>query len=150
MPLVDIGGKSMRIPTDNVSGYERARVADPELAANYIAHTQIGDPIADSLVEQLASLPREESSRLLEKVVDDPDAAILRDAPPAVHDFLEDLASVPDWVDTSEFRPGVRLFHRDSTTAMAAMVAGAWQSPTRRTARIPAPARRVSSAISSW
>ena len=125
MPLVNIGGKSMQIPTDNVSGYERARMADPELAANYIAHTQIGDPIADILVEQLASLPRDESTQMLEAVMDDPDAAILRDAPPAVHDFLKDLESVPDWVDTSEFGPGVRLFHRDSTTAMAAMVAGA-------------------------
>ena len=114
----------MQIPTDNVAGYERARVVDPELAANYVAHTQIGDPIADALVEQLSSLPRDESTRLLEAVVDDPDAAIFRDAPPAVHDFLKDLESVPDWVDTSEFGPGVRLFHRDSTTAMAAMVAG--------------------------
>ena len=124
MPLVVIGGRRMQIPTDNVVGYESARVVDPELAANYVAHTQIGDPIADTLVEQLSSLPRDESTRLLEAVVDDPDAAILRDAPPAVHDFLEDLESVPDWVDTSEFGPGVRLFHRDSTTAMAAMVAG--------------------------
>ena len=56
----------MKMPSDYEQGYERARALDPDVAANCIAHTRIGDPEADALAEQLSALEPEEAHRLIE------------------------------------------------------------------------------------
>ena len=55
----------MKIPSDYIQGYEAARLRDPETASNYVAHTTIGDPEADYVIERLAPLGQEESRRLI-------------------------------------------------------------------------------------
>ena len=47
----------MVTPSDYKAGYEKARLVDKETADNYIAHTHVGDPVMDALVDELASLP---------------------------------------------------------------------------------------------
>ena len=72
----------MNIPTEYIYGYEKARAVDPERADNYVAHTQIGDPEADALMEELSDLPRSEATRYLQAAMDAEDESELADAPP--------------------------------------------------------------------
>ena len=112
------------IPTDYAASYERALAADPERAKNYVAHTMVADPVCDEMMEQLAAVPRHDSDRFVKAAVEGPDDPVLKDAPPAVHAFVEELERVPAWVDFDDFAGGVRAFHRDSGTCLAAMLGG--------------------------
>ncbi len=112
----------MKIPSDNVAGYELAREIEPEVATNYIAHTYVCDPTADELMAALSGLGHLEVREHLRAGMDQDEHA-LQNAPAAVAEFFEDLTP-PDWVDTSEFAPGIRMFHRNSKVILASFVAG--------------------------
>ena len=115
----------MNFPTDyNNSGYRKALVRAPEMAANYVAHTVIGDPIADAAVEALFSLKRTESGRLISAYVDNVDGEPLPSAPSAVRDFFDHAATPPDWLDLPTLAPAVRMFHRNTKMILAGMLAG--------------------------
>ncbi len=113
----------MRIPSDNKPGYERARVVEPEIARNYIAHTYVADPEADALMLELANLNPFEMRRLLQAAMDHDDDGLKR-APTILRDFFDSMTP-PDWVDVSEFSAGVRMFHRNSEVILASFVSGA-------------------------
>ena len=115
---------SLVIPSDYVESYERARRADPTKARNYIVHTMVGDPVCDEMMAQLAAVPVIDADRFIQAAIEDPDDPVLRDAPAAVHAFIEELETVPDWVDFDGFTGGVRAFHRDSSACLAAMLGG--------------------------
>ena len=112
------------IPSDYVASYERARAVDPGRARNYIVHTMVGDPVCDTMMAQLADVPAREADRFIRAAIEDPDDPALKDAPVALHAFIEELETVPDWVDFGEFAGGVRAFHRDSSACLAAMLGG--------------------------
>ena len=114
----------LAIPSDYVAPYERARAVDPSRAANYIVHTMIGDPVCDEMMVQLAEVPLREADRFIRSAIEDPDAPALKDAPAGVHAFIEELETVPGWVDYDGFAGGVRAFHRDSSACLAAMLGG--------------------------
>ena len=100
----------MKIPSEYKAGYEKARLVDREVADNYIAHTQIGDPIVDAVVEELASLPQNEASQFLSAGMDE-DREGMRNAPQLLRDFFIDSPPPdPEWLDHSAFAPGVRAF----------------------------------------
>ena len=44
---------TLKIPTDYQKGYEQARLVDPAIAANYVAHTLVGDPLGETMVRDL-------------------------------------------------------------------------------------------------
>ena len=113
----------MNIPIAYVSGYEKARELNPELAENYVAHTTIGDPDADAVIADLLALEPPQVARLIRAGVDR-DTEALRDAPPRVRDFFEMIEATPDWVNTDDFIPGVRMFHRNSSLILGAFVGG--------------------------
>ncbi|MCY3828816.1 MAG: oxygenase MpaB family protein [Rhodospirillaceae bacterium] len=118
----------MEIPGEYTEGYARGRAVDPERAANYVAHTTVGDPLADAMVADLAALDPEESSRLIRLGMHGPegdgDENALRDAPASVREFFDSIAEPPDWVDLPSFLPGCRMFHRNTRLVLAAMVGG--------------------------
>ena len=118
------GGASLVIPSDYVASYERARAVDPERAKNYIVHTMIADPVCDEMMDQLDGVPVEDSARFIRAAIEDPDDPSLADAPAGVHTFIEELETVPAWVDHDDFAGGVRAFHRDSSACLAAMLGG--------------------------
>ena len=60
----------MNIPTDYEPGYEKARAVAPDIADNYVAHTLIGDPLAEAMTEDLAEFSSEESRRLIEAAIE--------------------------------------------------------------------------------
>ena len=48
----------LQVPTEYVPGYAKAREVDPERADRYIAHTHLGDPLADRAAASIAGLRR--------------------------------------------------------------------------------------------
>ena len=112
------------IPTDYRAGYEKARLLAPETAANYVAHTLVGDPLADAMMEDLASVSRQEQALLFQAIMHERDWDSLADAPASAREFFEDTETVPDWVDFDSFIPGIRMFHRNSHLILGAFVGG--------------------------
>ena len=113
----------MNIPTDYRPGYKRARAVSPELADKYIAHTHIGDPVADEMMAALDEIGRNKSRRLIQAAMDEGADEAMRDAPEAIRKFFIDAETLPDWLNYPEFAPGVRMFHRNSPVILAAFVA---------------------------
>ena len=111
------------MPTDYVEGFERATAVNRELAERYLAHTLIGDPEADALVEELATFEPEQAIRFLQAGMDQKED-VLRDAPPTVREFFEKVDTPPDWVDFDSYGPGVRVFHKNSKLLLAGMLGG--------------------------
>ena len=75
----------METPSDYKAGCEKARLVDKEAADNYIAHTRVGDPVMDAVVEELASLPRDQVHRFLRAGMDQ-DLEGMRNAPQLLRD----------------------------------------------------------------
>ncbi len=114
----------LEIPSDYIAGYEKARLADPDIAARYVAHTTIGDPVMDALVEEMAELTQSQVHEFIQAGMEE-DREGLRDAPKSLRDFFIDAPpSDPDWLDHNAFAPGVRAFQRNSVTILSAFVTG--------------------------
>ena len=111
------------IPTDYISGYEKARAIAPELADNYVAHTVVGDPVMDALLEEVASLSQREMNRFIRAGMEQ-ERDVLRKAPEALRDFFLDPPPDPDWLDHDAFGAGVRGFQRNAPLVLAGFVAG--------------------------
>ncbi len=112
------------IPTDYQAGYEKAQQLAPETAADYVAHTLIGDPLADGMMEDLSGVSRQEQALLFQAVMHERDWDSLADAPASARAFFEHTEAVPDWVDFDSFIPGIRMFHRNSHLILGAFVGG--------------------------
>ena len=114
----------MIIPSAYKPGYEKARLVDEEAARNYIAHTTIGDPVMDALVEEMAPLSRDQVHKFIRAGMDE-DHDGLRDAPQGLRDFFVDAPQPdPDWLDREAFGPGIRAFQRNSVLVLSAFVTG--------------------------
>ena len=112
------------IPAAYAEGFSRGRQVDPDRTATYLAHTMIGDPLADAMVAELEPLGQDESARLIELGMHDREGDALRDAPASVREFFAHCAEPPDWLDLSTFQPGCRMFHRNTRLILAGMVGG--------------------------
>ena len=114
----------LNIPTDYQKGYEKARIVDSEIATNYVSHTLVGDPLGETMVEDLSEFTPAEQGRLLTTAMNREGEESLRSAPASLREFFEEASTVPDWVDFEEFMPGIRMFHRNSKLVLAAFVTG--------------------------
>ncbi len=114
----------MNIPTDYAEGYPKARKIDAERADRYVAHTTIGDPDADAMMDELAGIPQAEAMEYLRAGMEAEYRSLLVDAPESVQKFFHSVDIDPDWVDHEEFMPGVRMFHRNSKLVLGGMVGG--------------------------
>lgn len=110
------------MPSAYTSGYAKAQLQDQALADNYIAHTLIGDPELDPILEELSSMPRDELHRFIAAGVHHEDS--FNKAPEPLRDFFKTLEEPPDWVDFKDFRPGIYVFNPNSDLMLAAFVAG--------------------------
>ena len=113
-----------RVPGDYRPGYAEARAAAPELADRYVAHTLVGDPVADALMDHLAALERDEAARLLREGIENPEGGALVDAHPPARAFFADANAAPPWLDPDAFRPAWRMFHRNTETVLGGLLAG--------------------------
>lgn len=115
----------MKTPTAYENpGYARARAVEPEMAENYVAHTMIGDPLADAAVEALSTMKRSESNRLIAAYMSVPDGSEPPDAPSEVRALFEDAFTPPDWLDLPALTAGIHMFHRNRKMIVAGMLAG--------------------------
>ena len=112
----------MRLPTAYTSGYAKAQLQDQALADKYIAHTIIGDPELDPVLEELSSLPSDELHKFIAAGVHQEDG--LHKAPEPLRDFFKSLEEPPPWLDFKDFRPGIYVFNPNSDLMLAAFVAG--------------------------
>ena len=112
------------IPIDYTQGYEKARTVMPDIADKYIAHTLIGDPLAEAMTEDLADFGPKKSRLLIQAAMNEEGDEALRDAPTSFREFFREAETPPDWLDYSEFAPAVRMFYRNSQVILAAFVAG--------------------------
>ena len=115
---------SMKMPTDYTIGYEKARAVAPDIADKYIAHTFIGDPLGEAMMEDLAEFTPQESERLIQAAMNQEGEEALRNAPASLREFFRDAETPPEWLDYAGFAPGVRMFHRNSQVILGAFVAG--------------------------
>ncbi|MCY4365430.1 MAG: oxygenase MpaB family protein [Chloroflexi bacterium] len=111
----------MNIPTEYTVGHERARLVDSELADRYVAHTLIGDPVMDAIVEELAPLPQDQVHGFIQAGMHGEDMA---QAPGLLRAFFESPAPDPVWLDHAAFLPGVYAFQRNSVAVLSAFVTG--------------------------
>ena len=114
----------MVIPADYRAGHEKAQQFAPDIADNYVAHTLIGDPLGEAMMEDLAEFTPQESGRLMEAAMNREGEEALRDAPASLGKFFSDAETPPEWLDYAAFAPGVRMFYRNSQVILAAFVAG--------------------------
>ena len=112
-----------RVPTCYTEGFRKAYEIDPDIASNYIAHTMIGDPEADAVVESLETLERASAMRYISAGMDQIEDRLVG-APSVVRDFFSAMNAVPSWVDYESFIPGIKMFHRNSKIVLAAFVGG--------------------------
>ncbi len=114
----------MQVPTAYKDGYERARIVDPDMATRYATHTIVEDPDADAVINELDELTPHEVGAFIKAGMDEASNGALRDAPPLLQKFFEDVATPPDWVDFEAFTPGIRMFHKNTRLVLAGMVGG--------------------------
>ena len=115
---------TLKIPTDYQMGYEKARLVDPKIAAKYVSHTLVGDPLGETMVQDLSEFTPAEQGRLLTAAMNREGEDSLKSAPSSLREFFEEASTVPDWVDFDEFMPGIRMFHRNSKLVLVAFVTG--------------------------
>ena len=112
----------VRVPSAYAESYPKARRVDPATADNYIRHTYIGDPVMDAVVDDLAGVPRADTSRFIRAGMDQ-QADALRNAPQSLRDFFVDSPPPdPPWLDFDAFTPGIRGFHGNVPSIFAAFV----------------------------
>ena len=112
-----------QIPAHYIPGYEKARLIDSSLADKYIAHTTIGDPPADALVEVLTHMGGQEMHRLLTGAINQ-DESVFREGPSELRQFFEMVDVKPSWATHAAFEPGRRSFYRNSDLILQGLVGG--------------------------
>lgn len=113
----------LKTPVDYVPGYEKARLIDQDLADLYVAHTLIGDPPADALVEALTPLGAAAFHQLLTRAMSQ-DSSVFQEAPRELRDFFDVVEEQPEWANQSTFESGVHCFHRNSELILQGLVGG--------------------------
>ena len=111
-------------PSAYVKGYGEACLVDRQTATNYVDHTVVGDPVMDAVIDELAAVPRDQASRFIEAGMEQ-DKEAIRGAPQALRDFFVHAPPPdPPWLDHAAFAPGVRAFHANVGSILAAFVTG--------------------------
>lgn len=116
---------TMNIPTSYIEGYDKALKENPAIAKNYVAHTTIGDPLADDLIRDTISLEPKQFQRYIRLgMVGETNLEEFKSAPKTIRDFFEANEAPPDWVDIDSYKPGVKMFHNNTRLVLASMVGG--------------------------
>ena len=112
----------LKPPTAYLTGYAEAHRAAPEVADNYIRHTRMGDPVLDSVLEEISSIAPADLHLFIKAGIEENEEK-LKLAPEPLRDFFRDLEE-PEWLDYEAFRPGIKMFPENVDFMLAAFVAG--------------------------
>ncbi len=113
-------GAPARVPAAYRDGHAAARLVDAAAADRYVAHTMVGDPLADAAVASLAGHDGARQSAWIGRCLAEGDDA---GAPDALRALMAEAAQPPDWFDPALTLAGCRAFHRNSEMFIGAFVA---------------------------
>ena len=113
----------MIIPAAYRPGFRQALAVDPDAAENYVAHTMIGDPVMEAVVEDLEPIPQQQVHEFIQAGMEQ-DQDGLKNAPESLRDFFAHEVAEPDWLDKEAFVPGIRAFQRSSGQILTGFVGG--------------------------
>jgi hypothetical protein len=100
----------VKIPTDYTINADKALAYDPEVAANYLRHTLIGDAYMDQIFEDLADLPPAELVRFIQAGMEQ-DREGMTGAPQILLDYFIDMPPAdPPWLATKRLCPASAPF----------------------------------------
>lgn len=114
--------QGQNFPSAYAEGYAKACQFDQTLADKYIAHTVIGDPVLDAVMEEISSLSNTDMNKYIQAGVEQQET-VMRGAPRALLDFFDNLGT-PSWLDYSAFTPGIRAFHGNTQHILTAFLTG--------------------------
>ena len=114
---------TLLVPKAYLPGYLAAREHYPELAETYIRHTTEGDPLADTVAEDLSGLAPDEIHAMLGAALDGRGAS-LSGVPVSLRELLTEAEDVPNWYDRGLARVASRAFLRNSDIVLSALVGG--------------------------
>ena len=115
----------MRVPSSYAAGYEAARAVDPRLADDYIRHTNLGDPAADRVVDDLAAaFPPGGVHPLIASALRDP-FELPAGLPDSLRELVSEVSVIPDWYDPELAQAATRGFIRNSNIIPAALAGAA-------------------------
>ena len=114
------------IPTSYTEGYAEALKTNPELAKRYLAHTAIGDPLADAMIRDTENFDPKVLKNIFESELlrGQKDTSDIQKAPQSVKDFFDDCKNIPDWVDFDSFKPGTKMLLDNTQILFLSVVAG--------------------------
>lgn len=99
----------VKFAKDYAINYGRAKDKFGDLADRYLYFTEIGDPLADALVAELAEIPNGGGHRMLTQAIEEGLSAVQNPTPALTAFFLE-VERVPFWVDWDLMRQGSDTF----------------------------------------
>ena len=123
MPDPHMKEEQLKVPIDYRPGYEKARLINSQLADQYIAYTNVGDPPADALIEALTPLGGWELHRLLSGAMNE-QASVFQEGPRELREFFDLVEDRPSWASAEAFEPGIGSFHRNSELILQGLVGG--------------------------
>jgi len=115
----------LNIPSCYVDGYAKAWKVDPRLAEQYIRHTNIGDPVADAVVAELATTASPAGVHKVIAMALDGRGDVPKGTPGVLRDLIVETGTLPDWFDRALYRDATRAFLRNSDMVLGALVGGA-------------------------
>ncbi len=116
---------TLTVPASYMDGYAKAREDNPAVAKNYVAHTTVGDPLADRLVEDANTMDSRQFQKFIRMgMMGKTGDSEFRAAPDSIKDFFVANENPPNWVDLESFRPGIQMFHNNTRLVLAGMVGG--------------------------
>jgi hypothetical protein len=111
----------MDIPSVYQAGYEKARALNPQLAATYVRHTMIDDPVADAAIDALAACGQKDVHQFIHAGMEQ-DVRALAAAPQPLQDFFDSIDAPPPWFDPASVDAGCRAFHQYSDLFIPAFI----------------------------
>lgn len=116
---------TLRVPRAYKGGYEAARRVDRKLAEAYVRHTEIGDPRADAVIEELAEFADPaETHRIIARALQS-GTPVPDDLPDGLRSFVDEASELPEWFDVDLAHAGTLAFLRNSDIVMLGLVSGA-------------------------
>ncbi|MFQ3670357.1 MAG: oxygenase MpaB family protein [Verrucomicrobiia bacterium] len=102
--------------------YESAYARWGNAVDRYLHYTEKGDPLADAVIHDLATLPPAEGQKLLTRAIEH-GIQTVPEAPQSLRNFFEEVDGVPIWVDWNELRDGCDCFLHNADIFLMSFVA---------------------------
>ena len=115
-------------------GYPRASAINAQLAREYLAWSQVGDPVADVAIKELQPRGVAEINRLIRAGMDG-DEKTFAEAPDPLRDLFAEIDEPPSWWDPGSTVAAASAFHAHSDLFIPALFVSTVQNASTLIAR---------------